>query len=127
MFKLEDGPWAEYRKLEPRPMEVDFHYPPGTRKVEYWDAMDAIRERAFEAIKKAQADGVKWVLFTHGWSTSVGWKQTTARSQVRGLMRSKEATPYIVRSECIQHESVFVAAIRTAHHMAQNNQLAPQL
>jgi len=25
-------------------------------------------------------------------------------------MRSKEATPYICRRECIQHETVFVAA-----------------
>ena len=27
-------------------------------------------------------------------------------------MRSAEATPYIIRSDCIQHDSVFVATIR---------------
>ncbi len=48
--------------------------------------------------------------------TAVRWTdgetQTTARSVIRGLMRSKAATPYIVRNQCIQHHSCFVAAIR---------------
>jgi hypothetical protein len=77
----------------------------------YWERMDSVWDRALEALEKAQEQGVSYVLFTHGWSTSSPGK-TTARSQVRKLMRSPTATPYILRSECIQHESVFVAAIR---------------
>lgn len=38
--------------------------------------------------------------------------KTTSRSQVPKLMASKKATPYILRSQCIQHDSAFVAAIR---------------
>jgi hypothetical protein len=73
--------------------------------------MGNVWERAFEALRGAHEQGAKYVLFTHGSSTSRLGK-TTARSQVRGLMRSKEATPYILRSKCIQHDTVFVAAIR---------------
>src|ERR1035437_9916430 len=50
-------------------------------------------------------------MFLHGWSTSRPGN-TTSRSQVRKLMQSKESTPYIVRRDCIQHDTVFVAAIR---------------
>ena len=32
-------------------------------------------------------------------------------------MRSPEATPYIIRRECIQHDSVFVAAIKSAKEL----------
>jgi hypothetical protein len=31
---------------------------------------------------------------------------------VRGLMRGPDATPLIIRSKCVQHYSVFLAAIR---------------
>jgi hypothetical protein len=51
-------------------------------------------------------------MFIHGWSTSMGWKTTTARSQVRSFMRSKEATALIDRARCIQHETVFIAKVR---------------
>jgi hypothetical protein len=71
--------------------------------------MKRIREEVLETLKEAQETGEKWVMFIHGWS---GSRQTTSRSQIRGLMRSAGATPYIVRSECIQHDSVFIAAIR---------------
>lgn len=33
-------------------------------------------------------------------------------TSARSVMRIKEATPYVVRAHCIQHPSVFVAAIR---------------
>jgi hypothetical protein len=50
-------------------------------------------------------------MFIHGWHTSrVG--RTTARSVVRGFMRSKGATSLIERKHCIQHQTVFVAKIR---------------
>ena len=68
-------------------------------------------QKAFEALKDAYQQGLSYVIFTHGHSTSRPG-QTTARSQIRKLMRSKSATPYMIRSESIQHESVFVAAIR---------------
>jgi hypothetical protein len=70
------------------------------------------RSRALEALTEAQRHGFKWLMLRHGWSTSAGWKRTTVRSVIRGLMRGPDATPLIVRSESIQHGSVFVAAIR---------------
>jgi hypothetical protein len=74
--------------------------------------MASIREEALKALKNAYTSGVTWVLFRHGSSTSMGWKRPTARSEVRGLMRSKDATPYIIRAQCIQHPSVFLARIK---------------
>ena len=73
--------------------------------------MEAVREKALDALEKAYRAGLAYVIFRHGSSTSrLG--TTTARSQVRGLMRSKDATPFIIRSQCTQHYSVFVAVIR---------------
>jgi hypothetical protein len=107
MFKHERGNWTHYRQLQPKPMEVDFHFSDyGAREVPYWDAMSAIRSTAYAALERAYNEGIKYVLFTHELSTSRQGK-TTARSQVRNLMRSSDATPYIHRSQCIQHESVF--------------------
>ena len=73
--------------------------------------MGEVYETALDALVKAYEDGVEYVLFTHGYSTSRPG-QTTARSTVRALMRSKEATQYIIRRDCIQNNAVFVAAIR---------------
>lgn len=113
MIREPYGDWTQYRKL-PGLVEVDFHYSDfGERDIPYWEAMDNIRATALDALKSAFEEGKSFVLFTHGSSTS-GPGQTTARSQVRGLMKSPDATPYIVRKKCIQHESVFVAAIRPA-------------
>jgi hypothetical protein len=111
MFKKGSGSWTQYRQL-PSLIEIDFHhsgYEP--REMPYEEAMGNVWHDALEALRTAYQQGKRYVLFTHGSSTSRPGK-TTARSQVRGLMRSKEATPYICRSECIQHETVFVAAIR---------------
>jgi hypothetical protein len=77
----------------------------------YSDVMAEISHEVLAKLKKAYENGVKWVLFIHGSSTS-GPGKTTARSMVRGVMRYKDATPYICRSKCIQHETVFLAAIR---------------
>lgn len=111
MFKKGSGDWTQYRKLQPS-IEIDFHYSEyGQREVSYWEAMDRAWNEALGALKRAYQEGMPYVIFTHGSSTSRLGK-TTARSQVRTLMRSKDATPYIIRSECIQHETVFVAAIR---------------
>lgn len=110
------GPWPEYRKL-PGVREIDLHWSgrPGDRArkgLAYWEAMDGVRTFVLEQLQSAFEDrDVLHLLITHGASTSRPGK-TTARSVVRGIMRSKEATPYIHRARCIQHETVFVAALR---------------
>src|SRR6056297_2347014 len=110
MFKKEWGDWTKYREL--KPLIVDFHFEEDeTDWIPYYERMDEARRRSLIAIMEAYEKGIPWVLFTHGWSTSrIG--KTTSRSVVRGLMRSKDATPFIVRKNCIQHDSVFLAAIR---------------
>lgn len=111
-FKHESRNWTDYRNL-PRSKEVDFHWSDQGECHSYWESMGRVESLALDAIKSAYESGdTDYVLFTHGWSTSRRGK-TTARSQVRGLMRSKEATPYIDRKRCIQHDSVFVAAIKS--------------
>ncbi|MBS0356809.1 MAG: hypothetical protein JSR83_23245 [Proteobacteria bacterium] len=110
MFKREAGNWVLYRDL-PNVMEVDFHFREEETLGAYWMNMEDVERRTIEALKRAREEGKQYVLFTHGHSTSrIG--MTTARSQVRKVMRGKAATPYIVRSESIQHYSVFVAAIK---------------
>lgn len=114
MFKIEKGDWTRFRAL-PDLDQVDFHLSErGPREIPYDEAMGEVHDAALRALRAAQARGRKYVLFTHGHSTSRPGT-TTARSVVRGLMRSGEATPHIVRRECIQHEAVFVAAIRPLH------------
>ncbi len=59
--------------------------------------MREVYETAFRALREADADpAVSWLMFVHGSST----------------LRSKEATPYIIRKTSIQHRNVFVAALR---------------
>ena len=110
LFTFEDRNWIEYRSL-PGLIEQDFHWTGEQPAGDYWDNMRAVRDTALHVLRKAQAEGRQYVLFTHGRSTSHPGA-TTARSEVRKLMRSKEATPFIVRAKCIQHRSVFLAAIR---------------
>jgi hypothetical protein len=111
-FKHGTGNWTDYRRQFPGIKEVDFHFGSGRdSEVPYWERMAAVRHTAHAALVEAQAAGCEWVMFTHGASTS-RVAATTARSQIRGLMRSAAATPYIVRSECIQHETVFIARIK---------------
>ena len=105
------GDWTLYREL-PGLCEIDFHWSDTDEPHGYWESMDLVYSVALKALEDAYEDSdVNYVLFTHGWSTSrIG--ATTSRSQVRGLMRSTAATPYIDRKRCIQHYSVFVAAIK---------------
>lgn len=112
MFKKGSGDWKEYRKLGSH-FEIDFHPPDdGTLDgLSYRERMDNVTEVSRKALRRAYEAGDEYVIFRHGSSTSRPGA-TTSRSQVRKLMRDKEATPYIVRRECIQHDSVFVAAIR---------------
>lgn len=111
MFIQGSGNWTQYRTLQPS-IEVDFHRNDlGKRDIPYGVAMDKIRDEVLESLKSAYNEGKGYVLLIHGHSTSRPGK-TTTRSVIRALMRSKEATPYIIRNKCIQHQSVFVAAIR---------------
>lgn len=110
MFKKSDRNWVDFRQLS-GVLEVDYHLAGGLSCGAYWENMKFVKDSALAALMKAQEEGYKYVLFRHGHSTSHRGA-TTSRSQVRSVMRSKEATPYIIRKECIQHYSVFVAAIR---------------
>lgn len=109
-FKTEFRNWVEYRQF-PNIMEVDYHWADSGKYGAYWESMQAVFDRTLQALRKAQEEGKSYVLFTHGHSTSHRGK-ATSRSQVRKVMRSKDATPFIIRRECIQHRSVFVAAIK---------------
>lgn len=128
MFKQGTGDWTKYRELHPN--EIDFHYSQREREdyVPRWEKrrrrkheepppephyvmMESVRAEALAALQEVQEAGTRYVLFLHGWSTS-GPNSETARSQVRSLMRSPDASPYIIPSECIEHNSVFLAAIR---------------
>jgi hypothetical protein len=117
MFKKGEGSWTQYRAADV--MEVDFHpcrhdcHPDDREEghMPYWEKMATVYSDALKALEVAYESGVKWVLFTHGHSTSRPGN-TTSRSVIRGLMRSKKATPYILRRLCEQHKSAFLAAIR---------------
>ena len=104
------GDWIEYRNLSGL-KEIDLHFAGEESVGSYWENMAQIKKLTLNALYQAQEEGVQHLLFKHGWSTSRRGN-TTSRSVVRGVMRSKEATPYIIRKECIQHDSVFVAKIR---------------
>jgi len=89
-IRHEDGDWTRFRNL-PGLGEVDFHRS-GVGYGGHHDAvMAGISDELLEALQEAKDDGTKYVLFTHGSSTSEGWKKRTA---------------------CVQHSSVFLAAIR---------------
>jgi hypothetical protein len=106
-FKRSAGNWQLYRKL-PNAAEVDVRYDGHDS-----ERIAGVREAALDALKTAHATRQDYVLFRHG-TSAFSHGATSARSQVRGLMRSVEATPFIVRSECIQHDDFFVARIRRA-------------
>ena len=109
-FRSEDGDWTRFRALKPR--EFDLHRSEwGRREVPYWVAMNEVREDTLSELVAARKSGAEWLLIRHGNSTS-GPGKTTARSVVRGIMRSRAATPFIVRRDCVQHEAVFLARIR---------------
>jgi hypothetical protein len=118
-MKCEQGNWIDYRerfKLEDAD-EIDLHF--GRRErggyggpvISYDEAMGGVEDVVREGLRKAQEEGRAYVMFIHGSSTSRPGRMT-ARSVVRQFMRSKKATPFIVRSECIVHPTVFVARIR---------------
>jgi len=107
------GDWRQYRdSLEGPVIEVDFHRSDcGPREIPYEQAMSEVESDTLDALKRAFDMGLAHAIFCHGHSTS-SLGRTTARSVIRGLMRGAYATAYIVRRDCIQHDSVFVASIR---------------
>lgn len=111
-FKFENGDWTNYRRL-PNLRELDLHYSTYESLGSFHDNMHEVKETTLAALKVAQALQAEYLLIRHGWTTS-GIGRTSSRSVVRGIMRSKETTPYILRRTCIQHPSVFVATIRPA-------------
>jgi hypothetical protein len=111
-FQVYCGDWVALRKTKPR--EVDLHFGKRSPDKPYWEAMDDVRILVHAELARARDDGTPHVLFIHGSSTSTGWQKTTARSVVRSVMRDPASTPYIVRGECIQHDTAFLARIRKA-------------
>lgn len=109
IFKCMHGDWVEFRKL-PNLVEFDFHRSENGLGAFYLN-MEGVRDDAMSMLKHAQEQGKQFILFTHGWSTSRRGR-ISSRSQIRKLMRSKVATPFILRKDCIQHSSVFVVAVR---------------
>ena len=110
MKKDESADWTQYRDL-PLAVEVDFHRADEPGAISYHDAMSKLEAYALAALEAAYRLGLKHVIFTHGASTSRPGR-TTARSCVRALMRSPAVTPYIIRTNCIQHRTVYVAVLR---------------
>jgi hypothetical protein len=113
-MKREQGNWVEYRKRFDLLVddEVDLHFGRRDPHVPYSEVMADVQRRVEESLRKAQANGRFYLMFVHGSSTSRPG-QTTARSVVRSFMRSKEATPFIVKAQSIQHPTVFIAKIRS--------------
>jgi hypothetical protein len=112
MFKKVKGDWKNLKDMSA--MIVDLHFGRG-EPGQFSNNMAEVADIVMQEIKAAQAKGCAYVTFMHGYSTSKPG-ETTARSIVRGIMRSKESTPFVIKSQSMQHNSVFVAAIRPASH-----------
>ena len=114
-MKREQGDWVSYRQCFglSKADEVDLHRGLRDRNVtSYEEAMADVERIVQDSLRNAQENGRPYLMFIHGYSTSRS-AQTTARSVVRGFMRSREATPFIVRAQCIQHPTVFIAKIKS--------------
>jgi hypothetical protein len=117
MFKKIEGNWQDLREL-PGLKEVDLHFERG-RPGEFWENMAEVADIVEKALRDAQKEDFQYVMFFHGHSTSRPGR-TTARSIVRAIMRSKEATPFIIKNQSMQHDTVFVAAVKPlTHHRAR--------
>jgi hypothetical protein len=80
--------------------EINLHSGRRDRTVAYDEAMADVEQRIRHGLRKAQEHGRPYVMIIHGHSTSRPG-QTTARSVVRGFMRSKEATPFVEKAHSI--------------------------
>ena len=113
VFEQGVGNWRLYRAWLgfSKDDEIDLHFGKRDKSIPYDVVMDEITTIVEHGLKAAQQNDRSYVVFIHGRSTSRRGKKT-ARSMVRGFMRSKAATPLIERNLCIQHETVFVAKVR---------------
>ena len=109
VFNTGPGRWTDWNK-HPKTLVVDYHDGPD-HGMAYWEHLEDFHNRTTDALERAQREGFEYVLFTHGSSTSRQGFQT-ARSVVRKIMRGTEGTPYIIRKNCIDYGSSFLAAIR---------------
>lgn len=119
----QQGDWVSYRQRFglSKEDEIDLHFGRRDRNVASYDeAMADVEQLIRDSLRKAQENGRPYVMFVHGYSTSRPG-QTTARSVVRGFMRSKEATPFIVKAQCVQHPTVFVAKIRNNNQAGETS------
>jgi hypothetical protein len=112
-MQKQTGDWTRYRGQFALTSEdeVDLHFGRRDPYTPYWEVMNDVAVLVEERLREAQKNGRAYVMFVHGHSTSRPG-QATARSVVRGFMRSPDATPLIERSGCIQHDTVFVAKVR---------------
>jgi len=108
-FKTGSGDGREWRN-HPKTFVEDYHDGP-EHGIPYWEHLIIWHKRTMEALIKAQKEGYEYILFTHGSSTSWQGNQT-ARSEVRKIMRGKKGTPFLIRKNCIDYGSSFLAAIR---------------
>lgn len=109
MFLKGEGDWQKF-KGPSYVLEIDLHFGRG-EPGSFDENMGEVENIVISALRDAQDCGFQYVKFVHGHSTS-GPSKTSARSVVRGIMRDKESTPFIIKSQSIQHESVFMAAVR---------------
>jgi len=73
--------------------------------------MTRLREVSLEELRRAQEDNLNFLIIRHGKAPNKRG-QVSIGSQIRTLIRSHAAGPYIFRSKCMQYESAFVVAIR---------------
>ena len=108
-FKTGFGDGREW-KNHPKSSVTDFHYGKD-HGMEHWELVERWHKETMDALIKAQKEGCDYILFSHGSSSSrQGWQ--TARSEVRKIMHGKEGTPFIIRKNCIDYGSSFLAAIQ---------------
>ena len=126
-FQRGFGDWRQYRsqfgltELD----EIDLHFGERDRsRFTYAEVMAEVVNIVMGKLREAQLNGRSHVMIIHGSSTSRRGK-TTARSQVRGLMRSKHATPLIDRKGCIQHNAVFLARLKEPKTLVTARPAAP--
>jgi hypothetical protein len=126
-FQRGFGDWRRYRSEFglTEPDEIDLHFGKRDRaQMSYAEAMAGVLQLVIAKLNEARLNGRPHVMIIHGRSTSRRGK-TTARSQVRNFMRSKDATPLIDRKGCIQHDTVFVARLKGLGTPVTNSPAAP--
>ena len=124
-FQIGYGDWRQYRSQFGLTEfdEIDLHFGPRDRsRLSYREAMAEVVNLVIAKLREARLNGRSHVVIIHGSSTSRRGK-TTARSQVRNFMRSKDATLLIDRKGCIQHNAVFVAKLKEPQTPSQSSQL----